>query len=366
VTTRHVPAWVILGAALAVQLALMLHVWDRAYGDVLKAVNFAHLLDTGAYEVGRDMVNSKTFVGPWLGYRLFDRWGLVGLRAANAAIFLLLGALVLALGRGRFDVATRHLALFLFAFYPGTQRSIVAGELDDQLATLFLAIGILVYLDRRRVFAGAVLVGMGFLFKFWVAAFGLGFLVFLLVTRRARCLPIALAGLGLPFVAVSVLDGGGSLHALFVSLGLSVHHSTWDKVAFKVFSTGLLPCAAVAVASWAEGERRDVDTLFLCLALSYVAYIFVARDAWAASTMMMTWLMFGSYLLAAWMLRRARALGPTARRAVAIAFLTLYPAAATTIAYVNLYRDTLPIRLFDTTDEVARTFRYNARLTELP
>ncbi len=364
--TRQLLAAAILGAALLVQLVLMLHVGNRAYGDVLKAVNFGHLVDAGAYEVGRDMVNSKTFVGPWLAYQLFARWGLDGLRVANMAIFVLLGGLVLVFGRGRFDVGTRLLALFVFAFYPGTLRSIVAGELDDQLATLLLATGVLVYLERGRVLTSALLLGTGFLFKFWVAIFGLGFLVFLVVTRRARAVPIALAGLGLPFAVVSLFDGGGSLHALRTSLGLSIHFSTWGKVVFKVFSTGLGPAALVAVASWAEGERRDVDTLFLCLAASYVAYVFGARDAWAATTMMMTCLVFSSHLLAAWMLRRTRALAPSARRAVAIAFVTFYPTAATTVAYVNLYRDTLPIRLFVTTDEITRTFHYNRPLVTVP
>jgi len=364
--TRLLLAPAILVAALLVQLVLILHVGDRAYGDVLKAVNFGHLVDTGAYEVGRDMVNSKTFVGPWIAYHLFARWGLDGLRVANMAIFVLLGGLVLALGRGRFDVGTRLLALFVFAFYPGTLRSIVAGELDDQLATLLLATGVLVYLERGRVLTAALLLGTGFLFKFWVAIFGLGFVVFLLATRRARDLPAALAGLGLPFAVVALFDGGGSAHAFFTSLGLSVHYSTWSKVAFKAFSTGLLPCAVVVVASWAEGKRRDVDTLFLCLASSYVVYVFVARDAFAATTMMMTCLVFSSHLLAAWMLRRTRALGPSARRAVAIAVLTLCPTATTTVAYVNLYRDTLPIRLFVTTDEINRTFRYNRPLVTVP
>ena len=356
----------ILAVALAIQIALMLHIDGRAYGDVLKAVNFGHLVDAGAYDVSRDMVNSKTFVGPWVSYHVFAGWGLGGLHAANLTSFILLGALVLALGRGRFDATARLLALVIFAFYTGTQRSIVAGELDDQLATLLLATGMLWHLARGGIVVAALLVGMGFLFKFWVAIFGLGFAVYLLVTGRARALPPAVAGMGLPFAVVSLFDGGGSIHALVTSVGLSTHFSTWDKVAIKVFSTGLVPCALVAAASWAEGERRDVDTLFLCLVCSYVAYVFLARDAWATSTMMMTCLVFSSHLLAAWMVRRMGALGLTARRAGAIAFLTLDPAAMTTVAYVNLYRDTLPVRLFTTPDEVARSFRYNRPLANVP
>lgn len=357
---------VIVGTALAVQLVLALHVGGRAYGDVQKAVNFGHLVVAGAYDVGHDLVNSKTFVGPLLEYPIFVRWGVEGLRAANMALFVVLAALLLLLGRGRYDAATLLLALVLFAFYPGTQRSIVAGELDDQLATLFLATGILVFLRRHRILIAALLVGMGFLFKFWIAIFGLGFVVFLLVSGRARAVPIALAGLGLPFAAVSLLDGGGSVHALLVSLGLSVHHSTWSKLAVKVFSTGLVPCALVTIASWAEGERRDVDTLFLCLASSYVVYVFVARDAWAAHTMMVTCLVFSSQLLAAWMARRMAALRPTTRRAALIAFLLLYPTAGTTVAYVNLYRDTVPIRFFTTPGEIAHVFPYNRPVDPVP
>jgi hypothetical protein len=352
-----VPA--ILGGALALQVGLMAHLGDRAYGDVLKSVNFGRLVASGAYDLRRDVVNSKTFVGPAITYWLFARGGLAGLHAANLIAFVLLGAVLLRLGHRQFDAHTRLLALFLFAFYVGTQRSIVAGELEDQLATLLLATGILLYLERGTVFTASLVVGLGFLFKFWVAIFGVGFVAHLLVTDRRQLVPGALLGLGLPLAALATADGGASLRSLLLSVGKQVHYSTWSEAAVKSVSTGLVPCFGVAVAAWAE-RRRPPDTLSLLLFASYLLYTVAMRDVHAASTMMMTCLVFASPLIAAWLVGRARRLGGTTRRAAVVGLVLLYPVATTFVTRLHLHRDTHPLRLVETSAEAARMFRYNA------
>jgi hypothetical protein len=346
----------VLATAVTIQIGLMRHIDGRAYGDCLKAVNFGYLLDTGAYSATRDVVNSKTFVGPWLSFQLYTRWGLAGLRAANVAAFLIIALLVLALGRRRFAWPTRLVALHLFVFYVGTQRSIVAGELDDQIATALLAAGVLLLFERRSVLAACALVGFGFLFKFWVAIFGVGLVAYLAAVRRFRDLPVALFGLGLPFLVLSLLDDGASLGSLLISLGIQRNFSSWPEVAFKSFSTGLVPIAALTAAAWSERGRTDPDTLLMSLATPYVVYVFLARDAHAASTMMMPSLVFSSPLVAEWLTRRdwSRPRWPTT-----LGLALLYVAATTSVAYFNLWRDTRPMRLVATPAQAASMFPYN-------
>lgn len=349
----------ILAAALATHAGLMSFLGDRVYGDVLKAVHFGWLVAIGVYDPARDVVNSKTFVGPWLDHRLFAAAGLPGLRAASLALFVATGALLASIARGRFDERTRLLALFLFAFYVGTQRTIVAGELDDHVATLLLAAGVFLVLERARLVLGCAVIGCGFLFKFWVAIFGFGLVVWLAAAGRSRRIPATVCALGVPFVALALVDGGGSLRALTVSTGLSLRFSTWGTVAFKCVSTGLLPVVAVTIAAWLERGRRDDDLLLVCLSCSYLAYVLLARDAHAATTMMSTTLVFAAPLVAAWMLARAGTLAP-ARRRVALALLVaVYPTATTMVTALHLHRDTHVMRLAERPEDAARTFRYN-------
>jgi hypothetical protein len=357
--TARALAPAIVAAGLAVQLALMAYLGeDRAYGDVLKAVNYGRLVDIGVFDVTRDMVNSKTFVGPRLDWWIYERWGLTGIRAANASVFVLLAVGALAISRRRFDDPTRLLALFLFAFYVGTQRSIVAGELDDHMATLLLAAGVLLLLERDALLPAALLVGTGFLFKFWVAIYALGLLTFLALTGRARRMPTALLGFALPFAALVPFDHGGSLRALLTSTGLSMHYSTWSGVAFKCLSTGLLPAAILAALAWMERGRRDADTLLLCVSSSYLAYVLLARDAFVASTMMATCLVFSSPLVAAWLVHRARPWTARARWAALAGVVLVYPVATTFVTALHLHRDTVRIRLVETPEEVSEVFRW--------
>jgi hypothetical protein len=82
------PAIAVLAGAVAVQAGLMIHLGERAYGDVLKALNFGYLLDVGAYRPSEDVINSKTFVGLWITHRIFVAYGLTGLHVVNVLAFL--------------------------------------------------------------------------------------------------------------------------------------------------------------------------------------------------------------------------------------------------------------------------------------
>lgn len=343
-SASHRSCWIaaaVILAALALQVALMVHIGERAYGDVIKALHFGSRLESGDYRISENRIHTKTFVGPVITWAIFRAGGLNALHAANIAAFLGIALLAMRLWRG-YAWDTRLLALLLLAFYVGTIRSIVAGELDDQIATLLLAAGVLLILARPSVLPGALLIGVGFLFKFWVAIFGVAVAAWLVHQRRLRELPIAIAGMGAPFLALVPLDGGNSFRWLLASPGIHGGFSTWSAVLVKVFTTALLPSAVVATLEWRHRRGRE-DTLFLLLGLIYLAYVFAARDSHAASTMMMTCLVFWAPLLASWILGRLRQVLPRHSLAAAVAFAALYVATCTTVGGFHLKRDGMSI-----------------------
>ena len=234
--------------AVALKLGFAAYLGGRVYPDVNRALNYAHLVQQGAFSIQTGVINDKTFVGPLLWLRLYEWAGVKGLLAFNVAAFVALCGVHYGLGRRRYDGWTRAIALALFAFYVGTNRNIVAGEPDDNLAALLVGVGLLIYLDTRLVLAAGLCIGAGFLFKFWVAIFGLGFACYLIWKRPWREFAWALCGMGAPFLALNGVDGMASFRALFVSLGIQHGYSPWGQLGSKLLSTGLLPCRARAPA----------------------------------------------------------------------------------------------------------------------
>jgi len=147
---------IILSTSLILKLLVIGYLDGRVYYDVSKALNFGYLVHQKTFSIYTDIINSKTFLGPLLWFYLYRAGGLVGLQLFNLLVFVLLFLTVYALGKGRYGTPTIILALFLFAFYAGTNRNISAGEPDDNIAALFFGLGVLFYLNTGRVFSSAL------------------------------------------------------------------------------------------------------------------------------------------------------------------------------------------------------------------
>src|SRR5262249_34172283 len=152
------------------------------------------------------VINDKTFVGPIAWFSVHEWFGIRGLLTFNLAAFVALCAVQYGLGRRRYDESTRVVAMVLFAFYVGTHRNVVAGESDDNVPALLFALGMLIYVNTRRVLPAGLVIGIGFLFKFWVAIFSLGFVAYLVWKKSWRDLAWALAAMGVPFIALNGVD----------------------------------------------------------------------------------------------------------------------------------------------------------------
>lgn len=339
--------------ATLVKIAFMTHLDGQMYGDIRRALDFGFLVAEGPDSIRTTFINDKTFIGPLFWYALYRQMGVGGLLAVNVFTFLALCTALYRLGYGRYQGSVRIVAMLLFAFYVGTHRNIAAGESDDNLAALLFAVGILAYLDRRRSLIAGLLVGVAFLFKFWIPIFAIGLLVFMAHKRRWRDLGLSLAGMVLPFVAINVVDGGASLRCLWFSIQLQHAYSSWPSMAFKLFSTGLLPIAVFATLVWWK-RRSDVETLFWLLAVAYPAYALVNRDVFAASFVLMLSMLFASFPLAEGLLAAVARLQPRWRPAVLAGTLGLYLAGTTMITYHNFQRDTTPIVLSEDAEQARR------------
>lgn len=184
----------VIGASLAFKVALMVYLDGRVYGDVIRSVNFGLGVEQGLISIRTHVDNTKSFVGPLLNTLLYHAGGVTAIKLANLAIFLLLCLTTLRLGRGRYAEPVVLVALVLLAFYPGGHRNVVAGELEDNLASLLFAAGLLLYLEgRSRPMVGA-LMAVAFLIKFWIAIFGAAFGIVLLGQRRWRDALLVTAG----------------------------------------------------------------------------------------------------------------------------------------------------------------------------
>jgi hypothetical protein len=335
VTTRTRLASLLL-AAILVKLIFIWHLGGRVYPDVSRALTFGYAIDQEILSIHEDFIRNKTFVGPVLWFELYERSGIRGLMVLNMLAFGLLFVTQYRLGRTRYGERTILIALFLVAFYVGTNRNVVAGEADDNVAALLVAVGLLVYLDARRPFAASLLTGLGFLFKYWVAVFVAGFALYLLTRKRWRELLVVTAGALLPFLFVNGVDGFQSLRGLLGSAGIQHGYSDWGSVGFKMIATGMAPSALVSAWVWLR-HRSEENTLFFFVSSAYVIYVLAQRDAHATSYVMMLCLVFSSFLLAEFLSRTIA----SARGLAAIC--AVYLCLSSAITYFNLYQDTNPV-----------------------
>jgi hypothetical protein len=325
-------ALAILAAALLVKVVLLVLFEHRLYGDVIQAVNFGreHHADPSRY-----LITSKTYVGPVAWYSMYHHVGVRGLKLLNIVLFVAAFGLQRRFGRGVFSDDAVAIALVLFAFYPGADLTVVAGEQDDLVTLLLFALGTHVYVRREAAFLAGLAMGLAFLFKFTAAIFFAGFALHLVLTRRPRALLVASIAMALPFLLLNLTDHFDSTRNLFFATGLQRGFSTWPAVGFKLLSTGLL--ATVILSWWAYSSDGGRTTLLCCLLPSaYLAYVLLNRDAFSAGYVMMQGMWFAGFPLALLLLR--------ARRLAIGAVLAGYVVVATAIAYHNLAHDTFDVR----------------------
>lgn len=342
----------ILLAALLIKLVLIWHLEGRVYQDVVRVLNFGYALDQQILSIHTDCIRNKTFLGPLLWFSLYQRFDILGLKLFNLLIFVLLFLTQYGLGKRRYSGSTIVIALFLFAFYVGTNRNVVAGEPDDNLAALCFSLGILVYVNTRRTLYASLLMGVGFLFKFWVAVFFVGFVLYLFARKRWRdFLPVGV-GMLLPFLLINYVDGFQSLRGLLTSVGIQQGFSDWESVGYKLLSTGLAPSVLISAYVWLK-NRNEQNTLFFLVSSSYFPYVLIQRDAYAASFVMMLCLVFSSFLLAEFLLHTC----DTRRCSLTLgAILAIYLVLASAITYHNLYRDAEPFVVITDQAEFRKIF----------
>jgi len=339
----------ILLAAILIKLFFMWHLEGRIYPDVSIAINFGYAIDQQILSIHTDFIRNKTFLGPTLWFYLYQSFGILGLKLFNLLIFVLLFLTQYFLGRTRYGEKTIILALFLFAFYVGTNRNVVAGEPDDNLAALFFSLGILAYIDGKRLFYSSLLMGFGFLFKFWVAIFFIGFGLYLLTRKLWRDFLLACVGVSLPFLFLNCVDGFESMRGLLTSLGIQRGYSDWRSVAYKMLSTGMAPSVLISAYVWLK-NRNEQNTLFFFIPAAYFIYVIIQRDAFAASFVMMLCVVFSSFLIAEFIYR-------TVNRGLSFAAIfAIYLGLASVITYRNLYQDTKPFALITDLSEIRKMF----------
>jgi hypothetical protein len=352
---KYLSIGIILLSSVILKLIVMMYLDGRVYYDVVKALNFGYLVHHQTFSIHADIINSKTFLGPLIWFHIYRTGSLVGLQLFNLFVFVLLFFTVYALGKGRYGTRTIILALFLFAFYAGTNRNIAAGEPDDNIAALLFGLGVLCYLNATRVFAAALLMGLAFLFKFWVAVFCLGFGVYLVAQGRWRHLWPAALGMALPFLLINWIDGFQSMRSLVISLNVQKGISPWQSVGFKLLSTGMIFSLLASAWTWLK-RKNKTNTLFFIIPATYVLYIVLNRDGFAASFVMMQCLMFWSFLIAQFLLMPSVLGHGSFRAAVILVFCVGYLGVTTAITYQHLYRDTVPLTLVKGQPEIESMF----------
>jgi len=342
---RQLPAATTLAlvvmASLLLKVGLMAYLDGRVYGDVIRSVNFGLGVEQGLISIRTHVDNTKSFVGPLLNALLYHAGGVTAIKLANLTTFLLLCLTTLRLGRGRYPERIVLVALVLLAFYPGGHRNVVAGELEDNVASLVFAVGLLMYLEgRSRLLVGSLMM-VGFLVKFWIAIFGGAFGLVLLVQRRWRDALVVTVGGLVPVLLVSLLDHGATVRSLLMTVDRQAGFSSWSTVAFRLLSTGLLP--TVLMVGWDLTRRRHPPNgLFAALLLGYFCYVLAFRDAHAVTFVMMLCLVPAGFLVA----EALEDMLPPTRRVVALrVILGLYAVAGAGIAWQHLDRDTHPFRV---------------------
>jgi hypothetical protein len=340
--------WVIGSLAVFCQLLLIAYLGERSYVDVQRAVHFGWDVAEGRLSVTAHMDRSKTFLGPVAWYWIYQQGGLYALKALNVALFVgllaahrgiarhVIGSLVAGEAAGRIAV----LATALFAFYPGTFRSVTASEVDDNVSHLLMGLGVLSAVSGRGVLLAGLLMGLAFLFKYWVAMLVAGFALGLglrtsphrwrdvLAFSLAAATPFALFNLATDFVGLRSIPG---------QIEHQYGYSGAPTMLVKLFSTGLLP--AVAIAGWVCWRNpTDERRVLVSIAPVYLLYVIVMRDAFTATFVMVACLVPTSFLIAEW-------LDGVVPKRLRTAALIAYLVAGLVVATVNLKRDTRPFRL---------------------
>ena len=332
----------ILAGSIAIKLVLILHLGGNFHGDVVRAVNFGYGVHEGVLSIRTHFDNTKTWVGPVLWSQLFDLTGPYGLKLFNMVAFVAVFGVQYLAGRRLYDRATLLLALFLFAFYVGAHRNVMAGEPDDMAAALLFAAGLVVFLRRDGVVGASILIGLGFLFKFWVVIFFGGFALFLLWEKRWRELALAAASFLVPYLIVNLVDGFASLAALIWSVGMQSGFDSWSHIGWRLLSTGLLP--AVLVSAWAVlRDPSRTNRLFLLVPSAYFAYVLVMRDAHAASAVMMLCMVYFGFLIAEFLLRHPYLGNQRLRRRFLVSVLAAHVVISAWLAYYDAERVTYPL-----------------------
>jgi hypothetical protein len=334
----------ILVASIVVKLLFILYIDGKFYCDPVLTINFGYALEQGRYSIQTHSLGTKTFLGPILWFEIYSFAGIWGLKVFNLLMFNLLFWTQYLMSRGLYQFRTAVIALFLSAFYVGTHRNVVAGEADDNVAGLLFALAILCYLRTNKIFLPSLLMGTGFVFKFWVAIFCVAFVCFLLTERRWKAIWPAFAGMGIPFLCINLIDRFQSLTQLLQSLESQHRYSSWGSVGFKLLSTGLLIVALLSVWSYLR-NRTQPNRLFLVLSIAYPIYMVVMQDAYSASYVGMVSLVFSSFLIAQLTEADGTSEIGMLRPVLLKGMLLAYFVGTSWITYHNLDKDTRPLAL---------------------
>lgn len=334
----------ILAGSVAIKLALIFHVGLVFHGDVVSVVNFGYGIHEGVLSLRTHTHPTRTWVGPVMWFQLFQLAGPWGLKIVDMLAFLVLVGVQYALGRRLYSGETLLLALFLYAFFFAGHRQVMAGEPDDLVASILFAAGLLVFLQRDRVVVASALMGLGFLFKFWIAILFGGFLLFLLWQKRWLLLPRAVIGFALPFLAVNLVDGFASLTSLLRSLESREGATAWSYVGWRLFSTGLLP--AVILAGWTRAREPSIhNQLFFLIPATYLAYMCLFRDAYGTTGVMNLCMLLLSFLIARFLLINPYMGSGRGRQRVLASLLAAYVLTSVGFALYDSSRATHAIQL---------------------
>lgn len=338
----------ILLLALAFKLAFILYSGERVYYDVNLALTHGKaFFEKPGSQAGLILPGVKTYVGSLAWYRLYELFGVYGLKAYNLAAFALLFALQYAIGRKYFPPRVTAAALFIFSFYAGTNLNVAAGEQDDMTAAIFFTLGVTLYACGRGAFLAALVMSAGVLFKYTAGIYALGFIAYLIYTRDMRQVFLALAGLTLPFLCLNLVTGFSSMEKLIniSNLKRQFFNSPANMVLYKFFSTGMflfLPLSAWAVLR----DRSRPNVLLFCLSSVYIVFAVATFNAYSSGFHMMQSVLFSSFLVAQVFLMDAYPGGVKPGRLLRVSVLVLYLLVTTSITLRNLSGDTIPVNLY--------------------
>lgn len=277
---------------------------DRLYFDALKAIAFGreYLIDKENF-----YICSKTFIGPVLWFLVSERFGIWGLKLINVLSFSGLFAIQYSIGRKIYRHRIVILALFLFAFYLGTNLNIIAGEQDDNITALLFTLGVFLYLKTGKPFFSSLLMGLAFLFKFSSGIFYIGFASYLLVKRYRKEFLLSMIGMSAPFLFINFLDNFNSISILWKtvvqleSVVMLTGAAAWKTLFLKLLTTGMVPFFLVSLW-WYRKKKNDFNFLFLLIPSAYFVSVVVSRYINSSIFIMMQAMLFLSFLMAEFLL----------------------------------------------------------------